>query len=42
MMKEINDSLFSKEVIENDVPVVVDFGHHGVALVEWLDLLWKN
>ncbi|MGH4117607.1 thioredoxin [Clostridium sp.] len=25
MMKEINDSLFSLEVIENDVPVVVDF-----------------
>jgi thioredoxin 1 len=25
MMKEINDSLFNVEVIENDVPVVVDF-----------------
>jgi len=25
LMKEINDNIFSEEVIENDVPVVVDF-----------------
>ena len=25
MMKEINDELFNAEVIENDIPVVVDF-----------------
>jgi hypothetical protein len=30
---------FEEVVLKSDKPVMVDFGQHGVVLVEWLDQL---
>jgi thioredoxin 1 len=34
-----NRRYFEEVVLKSDKPVMVDFGQHGVVLVEWLDQL---
>jgi hypothetical protein len=34
-----NRCYFEEVVLKSDKPVMVDFGQHGVVLVEWLDQL---
>ncbi len=36
MVKEINESIFGEEVLNSEIPVVVDFGQHGADLVKCL------
>jgi len=31
----VTDSSFDKDVLQSDLPVLVDFGHHGAAHVGW-------
>jgi thioredoxin 1 len=38
MALAITDATFEEVVLKSD-PVMVDFGQHGVVLVEWLDQL---
>ncbi len=38
MVKEINENVFGEEVLNSEVPVVVDFGQHGADLVKCLPL----
>lgn len=41
---EINltNSTFDGEVIKSDMPVLVDFWHHGADLAEWLQRLLRR
>jgi hypothetical protein len=42
MALAITDATFEEVVLKSDKPVMVDFGQHGVGLVEWLDQSLTN